>query len=57
MPQPLHELPTTATAIRPLLVGATVPPITLATVEGQAFDLSEALKQKPTVLIFYRGSW
>jgi peroxiredoxin len=57
MPQPPQELPTAASAIRPLLIGATVPPITLTTVEGQAFNLNEALKQKPSVLIFYRGSW
>lgn len=44
-------------AIRPLLVGTTVPSCTLTTVDGEPFDLTAAIHQKPTVLIFYRGGW
>jgi hypothetical protein len=43
--------------ICPLLVGDTIPQMTLETVEGDSFDLNTAVKEKPTVLIFYRGGW
>lgn len=43
--------------ICPLLVGDTVPQLILTTLEGKSLDLNDALKEKPTVLIFYRGGW
>lgn len=46
-----------ADKVKPLLVGASVPPLTLRTVDGEQFDLSEAIAAKPTVLVFYRGGW
>lgn len=57
MSQNLSQPPTAADEIRPLLIGATVPDLTLLTKEGDPFDLNAALAEKPTVLIFYRGSW
>ena len=41
----------------PLPVGANVPSMTLQTFAGKTFDLSAAIKARPTVLIFYRGGW
>lgn len=46
-----------AAAARPLAVGAHVPAATLKTADGAAFDLGAALADKPTLVIFYRGSW
>ena len=46
-----------ADAVCPIKVGATVPTLTLATADGTPFDVSEAIRQKPTVLVFYRGGW
>ncbi|NIM01656.1 MAG: hypothetical protein GTN89_12665 [Acidobacteria bacterium] len=43
--------------VRPLLIGATVPPVTVAGGDGEAVDLGEVLSNKPTVVIFYRGGW
>jgi peroxiredoxin len=43
--------------ICPILVGANVPELTLRTVDGELFNLNEAIRNKPTVLIFYRGGW
>lgn len=51
------ETPELAENIRPLLVGAKVPPLILLTPDNEAFDLNAAIAQKPTVLIYYRGSW
>ena len=43
--------------VRPLLIGATVPAVTLATGDGEPFELGEALSSKPSVVVFYRGGW
>jgi hypothetical protein len=44
-------------SVRPLQVGAKVPGGTLKTATGAPFDLAAAVATKPTVLVFYRGSW
>lgn len=46
-----------ARSISPLLIGAEVPNKTLQTADGKSADIRELIKQKPTVLIFYRGGW
>ncbi len=46
-----------ADRIRPLLIGAEVPPLSLKTGDGAEFDLNAAIARKPTILIFYRGGW
>ncbi len=52
-----EEVAVSADKIRPLLVGSKVPSLTLHTVENEPYDLMAAIAKKPTVLIFYRGSW
>jgi len=52
-----EEVAVSADKIRPLLVGSAVPSLTLHTVENEPYDLIAAIAKKPTVLIFYRGSW
>ena len=46
-----------AEEICPILIGANVPELTLRTVNGKLFNLNETIRNKPTVLIFYRGGW
>ena len=43
--------------VHPLLVGATVPDLELTTLEGKTVHLMEIVRQRPTVLIYYRGGW
>ena len=43
--------------IRPLLVGASIPDTALRKIDGSSVSLHQALAEKPTVLIFYRGGW
>lgn len=43
--------------VRPLLNGSTVSTISLQDQQGKAVDLLAEIKQKPTVLVFYRGGW
>ena len=49
--------PNSAEKVKPLKVGDTAPKVTLTSEEGKPFDLNAAIEKKPTVLIFYRGSW
>lgn len=50
-------IPTGAENVVPLAVGVRAPAATVKTVDGADFDLEQALVNKPTVLIFYRGGW
>ena len=43
--------------IRPLLIGAHIPDVTLVTPDHQPVVLRDALAKQPTVLIYYRGGW
>lgn len=43
--------------IKPLMIGARVPDVTLVTPDHQPVVLREALAKQPTILIYYRGGW
>ncbi|MDJ1506116.1 peroxiredoxin family protein [Xanthocytophaga agilis] len=47
----------TPTDISPLLVGESVPLISLPDAKGNMVSLKEKLREKPSILIFYRGGW
>lgn len=51
------HVPDSPSEIRPLLIGAPVPKVTLQTADGNPFDLNAAVSGRPSVLIFYRGGW
>lgn len=43
--------------ISPLLIGEIIPKTMLQDVEGNTILLENVIKEKPTVLVFYRGGW
>lgn len=43
--------------ICPILVGNKVPQIILEDLDGNLFELEQAISNKPTVLIYFRGGW
>lgn len=43
--------------ISPLLNGEKIPMATLLDANGKSFNLNKAIAERPTILIFYRGSW
>ncbi len=51
------KVATSAETIRPLMIGAAVPDVTVQDLDGKAMALRDALAAKPTLLIFYRGGW
>lgn len=46
-----------AQQVTPALTGTTIPDANVKTVDGETISIKEIVSQKPTVLIFYRGSW
>lgn len=51
------DVPTSPKDVCPILVGSQVPSVLVQSVEGDSLDLREAVRAKPTILIFYRGGW
>ncbi len=43
--------------VEPLAIGATVPKARVRTVEGEAVDLAELVRDTGALLVFYRGGW
>lgn len=52
-----EPLPQSAEQVRPLLVGAALPPAVLTGDDGVSLDLAASVAGKPAVLVFYRGGW
>lgn len=46
-----------AQEIKPLLIGASVPDVTLKSEDGKPLKLKKTVTEKPAVVIFYRGGW
>ena len=52
-----QEVPEKPEDISPLLNGEKIPNATLLDFQGQDVNLNKLIKEKPTVLVFYRGGW
>ena len=50
-------LPTSPRQVTPLLIGETIPEVTVKTPTGETVQLRELTQKGPTLLIFYRGKW
>lgn len=51
------QMPTASVDVSPLLVGETIPDGTLVGAQGNTVFISSIIKEKPTMIIFYRGEW
>lgn len=52
-----YMIPQKPEDISPLLIGEKIPGVVLSDVNGEKFDLGNAVSKKQTILIFYRGGW
>ncbi|NVJ65483.1 MAG: AhpC/TSA family protein [Gammaproteobacteria bacterium] len=43
--------------VTPILIGETVPDVTLFSTDGVPFKLREKAAKQPTIVLFYRGGW
>ncbi len=50
-------VPNSPQDVCPLLTGMAIPELTFTSADGGSFDLMTAVKEKPAVLVFYRGGW
>ncbi|WP_191858803.1 peroxiredoxin-like family protein [Hanstruepera ponticola] len=53
----LAQVPEQAEDISPLLIGETIPDAMLLDSKGNQVSVNSLIKNKPTVLVFYRGGW
>lgn len=53
----MYSMPQEPGDISPLLIGESIPIVTLKDASGKEFNLNHAVASKPTILIFYRGGW
>ncbi|HMQ90014.1 MAG TPA: peroxiredoxin-like family protein [Flavilitoribacter sp.] len=51
------QLPEKAEDISPLLIGESFPDENLVNLKGDGVSILDLVKEKPTVVIFYRGGW
>jgi peroxiredoxin len=51
------QVPEKAEDISPLLIGETLPKASLRDANGKTIEFNTIIKEKPTVLVFYRGGW
>jgi peroxiredoxin len=50
-------VPNSPQDVCPLLTGMAIPELTFTSADGGIFELMKAVKEKPAVLVFYRGGW
>jgi len=43
--------------VRPLLNGMKIPEVSVRAADGSMFDLAKAVREKPAIVVFYRGGW
>ncbi len=51
------QIPEVAEDISPLLIGESIPNLNLENTEGESVSFYSQIKEKNTVLVFYRGGW
>jgi len=53
----MAQVPQKAEDISPLLYGEKIPDVPVVSTEGKSRHLTSIVRQKPTVLLIYRGGW
>ncbi len=51
------DIPRAPQEIRPLLIGAKIPAVSVRNAEGADVALPDVFRKEPTILIVYRGGW
>lgn len=50
-------VPTSPEDVCPILIGAQVPDVKVASLDGRPVELRSVVTQQPTILVYYRGGW
>ena len=51
------QVPQKAEDVSPLMISQKIPKVEVLSVSGKAVKITDIIKKKPSVLIFYRGGW
>ena len=51
------QISTSATETSPIMNGESIPHVQLLNLDSESVDLQALIGEKPTMLLFYRGSW
>jgi peroxiredoxin len=46
-----------STVAKPLVIGDTIPNVTVTSIQGKELSLRRLVSKKPSIVIFYRGGW
>jgi hypothetical protein len=57
MPEQSHAPAVSAHDVCPLLPGTPVPEVAVRTIDGSEVNLAHLVRERPAVLVFYRGGW
>lgn len=52
-----RQIPASPKEVCPLMPGTPIPSITIRAIDGSETNPAEAVHEKPSVLVFYRGGW
>jgi peroxiredoxin len=52
-----NPVPNSSSEICPIKTGEKIPELIYTAADGSSFNLNNAVKEKPAVLIYYRGGW
>lgn len=52
-----QQAASSADEVTPLLIGATIPDVTVKNIDGETVNLRQLVAKQPTILVFYRGGW
>jgi len=52
-----EQVPISPHEVCPLMPGTSVPSVALRRVDGSQVELAALIREKPSVLVFYRGGW
>lgn len=52
-----QDVPKDPFEVSPILINSTIPDVTVKTISGEDVSLHTIVKEKPTVIVFYRGGW
>ena len=52
-----NSLASSPQEVCPLLPGTSVPDITVQAIDGSQVNLADLVRERPAIIVFYRGGW
>jgi peroxiredoxin len=52
-----HSVAAAPELVCPLLNGMKIPEVSVRAADGSIFELTKSVRERPAILVFYRGGW